>query len=145
MTNKINEIERVDFDTLEAGSRVKSWCGKCKDFREHTVQAKNNIPGKSPKSICRTCQAVHMVRFHRPGSSKPKVKVVKIDPATSWPEQVEGVEVEEWKIYQISESFTKNDFVEHRKYGKGKVLRVAGKYRVKILFKDGIKLMLQNK
>ncbi len=50
----INRVEKVNLATLEAGDKVKCWCGKCMEFRMHTVKAKSLVPGKSPKSICIT-------------------------------------------------------------------------------------------
>ena len=146
MENIINEVEAIDFDTLDAGDRVKSWCGKCKGFRMHTVQAKSLVAGKSPKSICMTCNAVHLVRYHRPGTRKKSTKKREVvNPALTWMTLVGEAEVEEWKPYKISGTYSKDDFVEHRKYGKGKVVKVLDKYKVQIIFEVETKTMLQNK
>ena len=144
MTNNENEIEPIDLDKAEAGDLVKSWCGKCGEFRVHTVKAKTLVLGKPPKSICKTCGALHLVRFKRPGTRRTR-KSAALDPALSWANVVEAAEVDEWIPYQISTTFSKGDFIEHRKYGKGKVLRVLGKYKVQILFQVETKTMLQNK
>ncbi len=141
-----SENENINLDALEAGDRLKSWCGRCKDFTLHTVQAKTLVLGKAPKSICMVCSAVHMVRLHKPGTRRKSTrKTEAANPALSWLSLVSEVEVEDWIPYQISSTYSKGDFVEHRKYGKGKVLRVLGKHKVQIIFESETKTMLQNK
>ena len=145
MKNESEETKTININELEAGALVRSWCGKCKDFREHTVHAKATTAKKAPRAVCNTCNALHMVRLHRPGTKTAKAKVEKVDPQKAWREQVEEVEVEGWKKYTIKEAFTKDEYIEHRKFGKGKVIKVLNKHQVRILFQEGVKLMMQNK
>ena len=144
MAERESSYDNVDLDKAEAGDLVRAWCGKCGDFRIHTVKARTLVLGKPPKAVCNTCNAVHLARQKRPGTRKSKKADASVL-ALSWDSLVGEAEVETWTPYTIGSTYSKDEFVEHRKYGKGKVIRVLGKYKVQILFQMETKTMLQNK
>jgi hypothetical protein len=59
------ESERaVPTGQLHVGSEVESWCGKCKEMREHRVVAM--VGGEPKQVICQTCQSRHAFKGEPP-------------------------------------------------------------------------------
>jgi hypothetical protein len=126
--------------SLEINDEVDSWCGKCGDFTPHKVKTLQRP--KPPKSVCLTCKANHQVRFQKPGTKKPKARVVSNIPP--WSELIEGADPEQATKYTITGNFEEGDLIMHKTFGLGRVVALSGQYRAKMSFESGVKLMIQN-
>ena len=137
------ECEQIDISALDVSDEVRCWCGKCKDFRLHRV--KGLIPDKPPSSVCLTCSAVHRVRLYRPGSRTKAKRAPAPPPANPWIAAVRGASIEDATAYSMSGSYERNEVVNHKAFGLGKVTDVIGPSKVRIVFEEGSKVMLQNR
>ena len=137
-----NECEQIDLTALGVGDKLRCWCGKCKDFRQHRV--KGFTPGKPPHTVCLTCNAVHLARLYRPGTRRKKTTKKAAPPVNRWKELVEDVEAEGTE-YTLQTSFVRDDFVDHKVFGKGKVLELISTKKIRVIFEGGTKVLLHNR
>ncbi len=135
-------VKKIDIQALKVDEEVTCWCGKCKTFTHHTV--KTLQPPKPPKSVCLTCRAVHQVRLHEPGTKKKLKDGPAMPEVAPWPELVAGVNPDDATKYAIGDNFQLDDFVMHKLFGLGKVVRIDHEKRARISFEAGIKSMIQN-
>lgn len=134
----------VEIKSLTAGDEVRAWCGKCHEMRDHKVKA--ITPGKAPKCICLTCHAEHLFRRNPPGKTRArKPRQPAPPPPNPWHELVEGVSPEEGTPYSIGGRFGEGQFINHARYGLGKAIEVIDLTKVKVVFEDGLKIMMMNR
>ena len=138
-----DECEQIDLFVLDVGEKLRCWCGKCKDFRQHRVKGINPLP-KPPQTVCLTCSAVHLARLYRPGTRKKKSTKKPPAPVVNpWVEMFKDFD-DETTDYTISGTYSRNEIVDHKAFGLGKVTEIMTKNKVRIIFEGGVKLMLQN-
>ena len=136
------ECEQIDLTALDVGEKLRCWCGKCKDFRQHRV--KGFTPGKPPRTVCLTCNAVHYARLYRPGTRKKK-KAQKAAPVVNrWKELVENNETEAVE-YSMQGAFVRDDFIDHKKFGLGKVIELIASNKIRVIFEEGTKVLLHKR
>lgn len=122
---------------LRPGDDTETFCGRCKAERMHQVVALN-ADGVPATVICRTCGGQH--RFHvkkdataRPGGSARASR----KPA----EIARDVPTRPARPYSPKEVYTAGEWVEHPKFGEGKVSQArAGKIEVR--FESGSRLLV---
>jgi RNase P subunit RPR2 len=123
---------------VRPGDDTETYCGRCKAERTHQVVALN-ADGVPATVICRTCGGQH--RFHSrkeatahrpPGSARAVRK-----PA----EHVRDAPAGPARPYSPKEVYAAGEWVEHPKFGQGKVTQArAGKIEVR--FESGNRLLL---
>ncbi len=134
--------------TYSTGESIDSWCSKCKLELGHTIVA---IVDNAPKKVkCNTCNSQHNFR------SKPLSKSRKKSATTSRKRKSKETTYEEYflrlqnsdpansRTYDSKENYKEDEIIVHLRFGIGIVLSVIQTNKLKILFKDGPKLLIQN-
>ena len=139
---------------FKTGGDCDGWCTRCKMDLAHTIVAM--VSGLPVKVQCNTCGSLH--KFYRPraerdaeksaraearaakssskkrdafaGSSSPKVRAI-------WAERMEGHAGGSERLYTIREQFAVDEVVEHTKFGRGIVVKVISRTKMRVLFEDG--------
>ncbi len=141
------------------GDDIDAWCGKCLMVLSHRIIA---MVGSQVKKVeCLTCHAVHAykrgVGEKRSGatsrtSTSGAVRVSKSSPSKS------GKAENEWKVfmaeapddqaprrYNVFESFSVSEFIDHPTFGVGKVIEITGAEKILVIFKEGRKTLVCNR
>lgn len=142
------------------GDDVEAWCTRCRMNLNHRVIA---VVGSEIKRVqCLTCGGDHKYyppKYDRPASKGPKaVRVSGSTRSTTSKEKAAARASSEWKtimkdmptdstprLYRISESYERSEFIEHPTFGIGKVTDVLGSQRVQVIFEAGRKVLVCNK
>ncbi len=132
-----------------AGGYIEAWCTKCRLELDHTIVA---MVANSPKRVkCNTCNSQHNFRA-KPSEKKrinsrknlQKVKAPEID-YNECISRLTDSELSNAKKYRTEGSFEKNEIINHSRFGIGIVSSVIQVNKIEILFKDGPKLLVQNR
>ena len=136
------------------GGYAEGWCTKCRLQLGHTIIAMvDNVPAKVK---CNTCNSQH--NFHAKESGKSRTSPKTTSKSASSPRKIKTQEVNyndytsrladydlsAAKKYSLSGNFKKNEIIDHFKFGVGIVLSVIQSNKIEILFKDGLKILIQN-
>jgi len=137
----------------QVGEIIESHCRRCNDRTGHAIVS--FVDGAVAKVQCRACGSVHKHRAEkaRAGSAssraskskaKPKSKSKEnqqpsIDPR--WQEQVESRDTHQAKPYAMDCQCVKNELLEHPRFGTGVVQELVAPNKVRVLFKEGEKLL----
>lgn len=136
------------------GGYVEGRCTKCKLQLGHTIIAMvNNFPARVK---CNTCNSEH--NFHAKESGKSGTSPKNSPKSASSPRKIKTQEVNHndyisrladydlsaAKKYSLSGNFKKDEIIDHFKFGVGIVLSVIQSNKIEILFKDGLKILIQN-
>lgn len=119
---------------LRPGDDTDTYCGRCKAERAHHVVALN-ANGAPATVICRTCGGQH--RFHEkkglasPGALKTRQKAVAAQHAPTGPA----------RPYSPGEIYATGDWVEHPKFGQGRVTQARGG-KIEVRFESGSRLLV---
>ena len=131
------------------GGYIESWCTKCELELGHTIIAMvDNLPKRVK---CNTCSGEH--NFRTKPSDKSRTKSVNPARKTRYKEasfndhisRLTGGDLSSAKKYSIRGNFEKDEIIDHPQFGIGIVLSVIKTDKIEILFKDGHKLLIQNK
>ncbi len=132
-----------------AGGYIEAWCTKCKLELGHTIVA---MVAHSPKRVkCNTCSSQHNFRA-KPSEKKriksktsvQKVKAREIN-YNECMSRLTDTDLSNAKKYRIEGSFEEHEIVNHPRFGIGIVSSVVQVNKVEILFKDGLRLLVQNR
>ncbi len=134
--------------TYSAGEDIEAWCPICNIKSVHTIIT---IFKNSPKRIkCNTCDEHHNLSAKSSGESRTKTKSLtrktKSREATylEYLSRLTGGDPSNYMKYSIKGSFKKDEIIDHLNFGIGIVLSVIQADKVRILFKDGPRLLTQN-
>jgi hypothetical protein len=120
---------------LRPGDDTDTYCGRCKAERAHQVVALN-ADGVPASVICRTCGGRH--RFHEKKESSAGRAGRKLREAAA-PARVEPAGPA--RAYSPKEVYAAGEWVEHSKFGRGKVSQArAGK--IEVQFESGSRLLV---
>jgi len=111
----------------QVGGDVDTYCGKCKETREHVIAAVN-ADGSIGRVECRTCRSNHIYRERsaRTTTTRSSTRGAKKESGSVLDE------VGPLRAYSMQERFAAGDRVDHPKFGVGLVVEVrAGKIDVK--------------
>ena len=135
-----------------AGGYVDAWCTKCKLELGHTIIA---MVGNVPKRVqCNTCQGEHNYRSNQSGagsvSSGTAAKVVRkvkaqVKSYDDYLVRLNSADPSKTRKYIFSENFKKDEVIDHPHFGIGVVMSVINSNKIEILFKNGPKLLVQNR
>ncbi|UCD34167.1 MAG: hypothetical protein JSU90_07640 [Nitrospiraceae bacterium] len=133
---------------FETGGELDAWCTKCKMHLTHTIIA---MVDSVPKRVkCNTCGGQHN---YRPDPSersriKPKGPSRKRGAREALHEEyvsrLAASDPSLAKKYSLRGVFSKDEIVDHPRFGMGIVVSVPSTFRVEVLFKDGVRLLGQN-
>ena len=134
--------------SYSAGEKIDSWCTKCKLQLGHTIIA---VVDNLPKRIqCNTCEEHHNVSTRPSGKSGTKSKSSARKTSskeTTYEEYISRLRDSDpanSKKYDTKGDFHKDEIIDHLSFGIGIVLSVIQINKIKILFKDGPRLLIQN-
>ena len=127
----------VRIKRLRPGDDTETYCGRCKAERIHQVVALN-ADGIPANVICRTCGNQH--RFHEkkePSAPRSVSATGRRVRASAEPE----APAEPARPYSPKEVYSAGEWVEHTKFGRGKVTQ-ARDGKIEVRFKEGNRLLL---
>lgn len=140
-----------DGKKIEAGNEINSRCLKCKDVTNHTIIAL--VDGKVAKVECNVCKGRHNYRPEKPekeGAAKKKptaratatatAKLAKVE--AHFEELVAGRDPSEALAYGITDTFKKNDLINHPMFGLGVVAEIVMPNKIEVVFQQETKLLL---
>ncbi len=145
--------------SLGPGDDVDAWCGKCLMVMNHRIIA---VVGSQIKKVeCLTCHAIHAYKSEpgakatremsgRSVADRGKNSVGRV-PRTSRAENEWSVIMTEMqpetqpRSYNITKSYMVAEFIEHPKFGVGRVMEITGAEKMVVIFKDGRKTLLCNR
>jgi hypothetical protein len=138
---------------LRPGGNVDSWCGKCKLFLAHTIEA---MVGDKPARVhCNTCKVQHSYKPHEPGKGSRKVR--EREPGGSPGPQsgrtrssryealLKGKNMALAKRYSSKDSYVPGDVVDHPGFGVGVATVLKDVTKIEVFFQDGPKLLIQGR
>ena len=136
------------------GGYAEGWCTKCRLQLGHTIIAMvDNAPAKVK---CNTCNSQHNFHAKESGKSRtsPKTssksasssKKIKTQEANynDYTSRLAGHDLSTAQKYSLGGNFKKDEIIDHFKFGVGIVLSVIQSNKIEILFKDGLKILIQN-
>jgi CxxC motif-containing protein len=133
---------------VQVGGDIPYHCPKCDLKLSHTVLA---MVGSEPARVkCNTCKSErNYSRARATGSGgvrtqgRKKVEVVsgsgpkpKHHSVDLYNEKLQASVMKTPKAFNINESFEEGDVIEHKKFGKGVVLKVIPPDRMEVIFRD---------
>ncbi len=123
---------------LRPGDDTDTYCGRCKAERAHQVVALN-ADGTPASVICRTCGNQHRFREKKDPSastSRGSTRTVrKSAPATR------DAPTAPARPYSPKEVYAEGEWVDHPKFGQGKVTQARGG-KIEVRFESGSRLLL---
>jgi hypothetical protein len=127
---------------------IEAWCPICKQKSGHTIIT---IFKNSPKRIkCNACDEHHNLSAKSPGENRTKTKSLtrksRSKEATyqEYLSRLTGGDPANSIKYNIKGNFKKDEIIDHLSFGIGIVLSVNKADKIRILFKDGPRLLIQN-
>jgi len=139
---------------IVAGSEVDAYCTKCKLVLAHTVVV---MKGAKPSRVkCNTCDGEHNYRAEKPvakttakpAAKKEKEKAAKKPstrkPKQSWEDEMAEAASKPHKKYAMSGSFEVDDWIEHAKFGRGRVQEFVPPNKIHVRFADATRLLVCN-
>ena len=135
------------------GGTIDSWCGKCKLFLAHTIEA---MVGNKPARVhCNTCNAQHGYKPNAPGGtprqarqreagSGPGPQPAKVR-ASRYQALLKGKSMEAAKSYSSKDRYEPGDVVEHPNFGFGVATAIKDGTKVEVLFESGSKLLIHGR
>lgn len=131
-------------DKYVVGEGIASWCTKCKLVLGHTIAA---LKDGAPKKVrCNTCNGNHNYREKGPEAKAPrtprKPKKTKYEILISQLE--DDFDFSRVKKYSMKGNFKADQVINHASFGIGFIVLIINRNKIDILFKDGLKRLVQN-
>lgn len=129
----------VRIKRLRPGDDTETYCGRCKAERAHQVVALN-ADGAPAIVICRTCGGQHRFREKkevRPRSAAGSAVRGTVRRAVHEREAPSGVV----RPYSPKEVYAEGEWLEHPKFGQGKVALARGG-KIEVRFESGPRLLV---
>lgn len=124
---------------LRPGDDTETYCGRCKAERAHQVVALN-ADGKPATVICRTCGNQHRYREKKEPSASTTTDASRRR-ARATTEPARDVPTAPARPYSPKETYTVGEWLEHSKFGQGKVVQ-ARDGKIEVRFDSGSRLLL---
>jgi hypothetical protein len=124
---------------LRPGDDTDTFCGRCKAERAHQVVALN-ADGLPASVICRTCGGQHRFHEKRESAAPPTTgRAGRRVRETVAPPQDEPKGTA--RLYSPKEIYAAGEWVEHTKFGRGKVTQ-ARSGKIDVRFESGSRLLV---
>lgn len=123
---------------LRPGDDTDNYCGRCKAERAHQVIALN-ADGKPATVICRTCGGQHRFREKKEPSAPTTVGTVRRAGGTAG--AARDAPAGPARPYSPKEVYAVGEWVEHPKFGRGKVTQARGG-KIEVSFESESRLLL---
>ena len=129
--------------TLTAGADTDAYCSKCKLVLAHVIIA---MKGSKPARVeCKTCKGIHTYKANPPGTKKTTTKRAARSVASDYDNLMNGRDIASARRYVISERFTEQEVIDHKKFGLGLVQRVLSDKKVEVAFPDGARVLVHDR
>jgi len=138
----------MTFKRKTVGSYTVTTCNKCKNDMNHVITAlEADLSIAQVK--CMVCGSIHK---YKKSSLEVKQKTIKTIKKTSSSNSYyslfnEAKELATNKValkYSFTNKYTKNNLIDHASLGEGVVISTY-EFKVEVLFKDGVKILVHNK
>ncbi|MFQ5665172.1 MAG: hypothetical protein ACE5I7_01950 [Candidatus Binatia bacterium] len=145
-------------DKVRIGSRVDSWCTRCKLLLAHTVEAMAG--NKVTRVHCNTCQAQHAYRPNPPGqrraasgtrtartgrSTRTAMRATPTPQASDYATLILGRDASAARSYKFAERFAPSELINHPTFGLGLVTATKDGAKIEVLFPDGLKTLVHDR
>jgi len=125
---------------IRPGDDVVTNCGRCKAERTHQVVALN-ADGAPATVICRTCGGQHRYREKKEASPSSSSSSSKAARAPRRAAALEEPPAGALRAYSPRETYAAGEWVEHPKFGRGKVTEARGG-KIEVRFESGPRLLV---
>ena len=124
---------------VRPGDDTETYCGRCKAERTHQVVALN-ADGTPATVICRTCGGQHRYREKKePSASTSANATGRRVRASAEPRR--EVPTGAVRPYSPKEVYSAGDWIDHPKFGQGKVVLARGG-KIEVRFESGVRLLV---
>ncbi len=134
------------FENYSAGDYIEAWCTKCRLELGHTIVA---MVDNAPRRVkCNTCNSEHNFRIKSsgkkriPSTGKTKPRNRGYGELIS---RLSDSDLSRARKYSIEGNFEKDEIIYHPSFGVGIVSSVIQADKVEALFRDGPRLLAQNR
>lgn len=138
---------------IEVGKEVEALCKTCKGPAIHVIETIKK--DKIDKVLCKGCNKSHKykpVEVEEEGVEKAAKKPAKKRAVSTktkeerkWSRLLNKVDSESPIDYAMSEIYNEKDVLSHTKFGVGVVHEVIDHTKVSVVFKEGTKVLIQNR
>ncbi len=137
-------VQTVRVIKIRIGDDILAYCGRCKAERTH-ITASLNSAHEPADVICRTCNSQH--RYRPQGaqsrqtaarSSSPKSRNVDRGNSASPAANMQPVNA---RPYSSSESYREAEWIDHTRFGPGRVTSVRGG-KIEVRFASGPRTLI---
>ena len=121
---------------IRLGDDVTTYCGRCKEERNHQVVALNSAGGIE-RVTCRTCHSNHLYR-DRPAKAQKTDgrRSVRLGEVNERPPSAQSL-----RGYSATEAFSAGDWLAHPKFGAGEVI-AARSGKIEVRFGKEVRILL---
>lgn len=124
---------------LRPGDDTETYCGRCKAERAHQVVALN-ADGNPASVICRTCRSQHRYHLKKEPTARTAGGGTTRRPRGN-AELVRDAPAGPARPYSPKEVYAEGDWVEHTKFGQGKVKQARGG-KIEVRFESGERVLI---
>jgi len=124
--------------TLEVGSKIDGWCGRCKLVIRHTIEAM--AAEKITRVHCNTCGGRHA---HRAQAPRKRPGASAISEERKYELLLRGRTDAHSTPYTTSGTFEIGQVISHTAFGLGVVTGARDRVKIDILFANGAKVLQQ--
>lgn len=133
----------------QVGDEIEAMCNKCKDATVHVIEVIKEDEVK--RVLCKSCQASHKFKSPEEAKAAAKKKAAKKSSASAKTKEqrkrirvMNKTEEQEYREYDMTNSYAVNDVIIHSKFGEGVVIEVINPLKVSVAFEDHVRTMIQN-
>jgi len=125
---------------IRVGDDIQTYCGRCKAERAHLVAAmkSDTVPAQV---ICRTCQTRHNYRAPAGADARPQRVRSAAHTTGRRPSVARAPGDPPPRPYSATETYAAGAFVEHPRYGVGRVEDARGT-KIDVRFDDGVRTLI---
>jgi ribosomal protein L44E len=126
---------------IRPGDDIQTYCGRCKAERTHQVVALK-ADGAPATVICRTCGGQHRFRKEKEAASSSSSSSSRAARKSSRKAEPLGeAPAGALRPYSPRETFAAGEWLDHPKFGQGKVTEARGG-KIEVRFESGPRLLL---
>ena len=137
---------------VEVGAEVEALCRTCKGPSIHVIESVKE--GVIKKVMCKACLNSHRYKpveeQEKMTKATPKTKTrrtttTKTKEERKWSRLLNKVDSESPLDYAMNERYKEKVVINHAKFGLGVVYEVIDQTKISVVFKEGTKILVQNR
>ena len=130
------------------GQEVEAYCSKCQIVLAHHIA--KLTASRISRVECSACKDTHAYRKALPKLSSnptPAQKAAqaerrKAQAVATYEAAMQEFDTSSAQPYSVRSMFEPNDFIEHKTFGTGRVLRTLAGNKVEVMFREGSKILV---